>query len=195
MADANVRGDAAPKKRAKWPIVLGALAALIVIFLIVVALQPSDFRVTRSSTISAPPETVYGQVNDFRKWSAWSPWEKLDPAMKRTFEGPAEGVGAVYAWAGNDQVGEGRMTIAESKPGELVRIKLDFLKPFESTSTSEFVFAGEGGGTKVTWSMYGKNDFVGKAFCIFMNMDKMIGADFEKGLAQMKSAAEAAAKP
>lgn len=197
MAEVNARpsSEVEPKKRKKWPIVLGVIAALILLFVVVVAMQPNDFKVSRSATMAATAEVVFAQVNDFHKWNAWSPWEALDPNMKRTFDGSASGTGAVYAWVGNDKVGEGRMTIAESKPSEKIRIDLEFLKPFESKSTAEFTFAPEGGGTKVTWTMFGKNNFIGKAFCLFMNMDKMVGGDFEKGLAQMKSAAEGAPKP
>ena len=166
------------------------LAALFVLFLIVVAMQPSGFRIARSASIAAPPATVFGLVNDFHKWGAWSPWEKLDPALKRTYEGPAAGPGAIYSWTGDKRVGEGRMTILESRASELIRIKLEFLKPFKATNTAEFAFKPEGAGTRVEWTMTGTNNFVFKAFGLFMNMDKMIGADFEKGLAAMKAAAE-----
>jgi uncharacterized protein YndB with AHSA1/START domain len=174
-------------------IVIG-LATVVVVSVVVIGLQPPEFRVTRSATISAPPAEVFARVNDFHNWDDWSPWAKLDPAAKITFDGPGSGTGAVFAWSGNDQVGEGRMTIIESRPHELVRIKLDFIRPFESTSTAEFTFKPEGDGTVVTWSMYGENNFLSKAFCLFMNMDKMIGGDFEKGLAQMKAVTEAAVK-
>jgi len=172
--------------------ILIALAAIIALFLVVVAMQPSDFRIERAATISAPPAAVFAQVNDFHKWEAWSPWEKLDPAMKKNFEGAAAGTGAIYSWIGNSEVGEGRMTITESRPNELIGIKLEFLKPFAATNTTEFVFKPAGDQTAVTWSMFGKNNFMSKAFGLFMNMDKMIGTDFEKGLAQMKVVAETA---
>jgi len=173
-------------------ILVGFLLVVCALFGII-ALQPSDYRVVRSASITAPPETVFGLVNDFRKWESWSPWEKLDPNMKRTFEGSPSGEGAKYGWTGNSDVGEGKMTILESKPGEMVRIQLDFIAPFESTATNEFVFKPEGGGTHVDWVMTGSNNLMSKAMCLFMGgMDKMIGPDFEKGLAQMKSAAEAA---
>jgi len=144
--------------------------------------------------MAAPPATVFAQVNDFHKWEAWNPWAKIDPAMKETYEGAPAGVGAVYTWAGNNEVGTGRMTISESRPGELVRIKMEFLKPFAATHTAEFAFKPEGDGTAVTWSMFGKNDFLAKAMCLFMDMDKMGGGMFEKGLADMKAVAEAAPK-
>jgi len=146
------------------------------------------------ATIGAPAPVVFAQVNDFHNWDAWSPWAKIDPAMKKTHEGAPAGTGAIYTWAGNDQVGEGRMTLTESRPNELVRIKLEFMKPFASTADTEFTFKPAGDQTAVTWSMAGEKNFMAKAFGLFMNMDKMIGDDFEKGLAQMKSVAEAAPK-
>ena len=173
--------------------ILIAVAVLVVAFLVVVALQPSDFRVTRSVVISAPPPVVFGQVNDFHKWEAWSPWEKLDPAMKRTYEGAPAGTGAVYKWVGNSKVGEGKMTLTESRPSDLVRVTLEFVKPFAATSTTEFTFKPEGDGTAVTWTMAGKNGFMAKGMCLFMNMDKMVGGQFEQGLAEMKKVSEASA--
>ncbi len=173
-------------------IILIALAVIVVVFVVIVAVQPSDFRITRSATIAAPPEAVFAQVNGLHNWEAWSPWAKLDPAAKSTYEGPAAGVGAAFTWAGNNKVGEGRMTITESRPNESVRFKLDFLKPFKATNTAEFTFKPEGNQTAVTWSMYGKNSFIGKAVGLFINCDKMVGGQFEQGLAQMKSVAEAA---
>ncbi len=174
--------------------ILIGLVAVVVLFAVIVALQPSDFRVTRSAPVAAPPSVVFAQVNDFHKWEAWSPWAKLDPAAKNSFEGPRAGTGATFRWSGNNEVGEGSMTVTESRPSELIRIKIDFLKPFEASNTAEFTFKPAGGQTQVTWSMYGTNNFIGKAFCLFNNMDKMLGGEFEKGLAQMKVAAEAAAK-
>ncbi len=157
----------------------------------IIALQPTEFKVNRTAVVNAPPESVFGLVNDFKKWESWSPWAKLDPGMKTTFSGPPAGIGAVYSWAGNDEVGEGRMTVLESRANELIRIKLEFIKPFPSVADTEFTFAPANGGTTVQWTMSGENDFMSKAFCFFMGgMDKMVGPDFEKGLAQMKSAAE-----
>ena len=171
--------------------ILIALAVIIVVFLVVVALQPADFSVTRAATIAAPPATVFAQVNDFHQWKAWSPWEKIDPEMQRTYSGEQAGVGAKYAWSGNSDVGEGNMTITKSDPDKLISLKLEFIKPMVSTSDTEFNFEPEGDGTHVTWTMKGKNGFVAKAFCLFMNMDKMIGGQFEEGLANMKQVAEA----
>jgi uncharacterized protein YndB with AHSA1/START domain len=175
--------------------VLVAVAALLVIFVIVVAMQPGTFRVVRSATIGAPAAVVFAQVNDLRRWEAWSPWAKLDPGMKQTYEGPPEGAGAVSAWSGNSKVGEGRMTITESRANELVRLRLDFLRPFKSSSVAELEFKPDGDGTVVTWSMSGDKNFLSKAFCLFADMDKMIGGDFEKGLARLKAVAESSATP
>ena len=174
--------------------ILIALAAIVVVFVVVVAMQPSEFRVARTATISAPAPDVIAQVNDFHNWEAWSPWAKLDPAAKNSFEGPSAGTGAIFRWAGNKEVGEGSMTITESRPSDLIRIKLEFLKPFSATNAAEFAFKPEGNQTAVTWSMAGKNNFISKAICLFMNMDKMVGGKFEEGLAQMKSVVEVSPK-
>ena len=174
--------------------ILIGIAVIIIVFLVVVALQPADFRVTRSVTIAAPAELVFAQVNELKKWEAWSPWAKIDPAMKQTYQGPSAGAGAIYRWTGNNQVGEGSMTITESRPNELIQFKLEFLKPMAGTSTAEFTFKPAGSQTAVTWTMTGKNNFIAKAMCLFMNMDKMVGGQFEKGLAQMKAIAEAASR-
>lgn len=156
----------------------------------VVAMQPAQFEVTRKARINGSPEKVFGMVNDFHKWAAWSPWEKLDPAMKRSFSGAESGAGAMYGWVGNSDVGEGRMTITESTPNQLVRIKLEFIKPFEATNNTEFRFTPVENQTEVEWRMSGENNFISKAFCLVMGgMDKMIGPDFEKGLKQMQAAA------
>src|SRR5262249_2693440 len=184
--------DPAPRRgkmRVLKNILLG-LATAVIVLAVVVGLQPSEFRIARSATISAPPAAVFARVNDFHNWDDWSPWAKLDPACKVTFDGAQAGTGAVFAWSGNNEVGEGRMTITESRPNELVRIKLDFIKPFESTATSEFAFKPEGEQTVVTWTMYGENNYLAKAFCLFMNMDRMLGAEFDKGLARMKAVTE-----
>ena len=171
------------------PILL-ALAFIAIIFIVVIAGRPDEFIVTRATKISAPTEKVFPHVNDFHKWEAWSPWAKLDPACKNSFDDASAGTGAGFSWAGNKKVGEGRMTILESRPGDLIRIKLEFLKPFKATNTAEFTFKPEGDQTVVTWSMTGKNNFFFKVFGLFMNCDNMVGKDFEKGLAAMKSVAE-----
>jgi uncharacterized protein YndB with AHSA1/START domain len=172
--------------------ILIALAAVIIGFVALVAMQPSEFRVERTATIPAPPPTVFAQVNDFHNWDAWSPWAKLDPAAKATFDGTPAGEGAGFAWSGNDQIGEGRMTLTESRPNDLIRINIDFVRPFEGTSFAEFAFRPERDATAVTWSMSGHNNFIARAICLFVNMDKVLGGDFEKGLANLKSVVEQA---
>jgi hypothetical protein len=129
-------------------------------------------------------------VNDFHNWNAWSPWAKIDPAMKQTYEGAPAGTGAIYSWNGDNKVGEGRMTLKESRPNELIRIKLEFMRPFKAINDAEFAFKPDGNQTMVTWSMSGRKNFMFKAFGLFMSMDKMVGGDFEKGLASMKSIVE-----
>lgn len=173
------------------PALLG-LAVVIAAFGAVVATRPGSFVVTRSATIFAPPDRVFPHVNSLRSWTAWSPWEKLDPALKREFEGPESGPGAIYRWQGNKNVGVGSMTISDSQPSELVRIKLEFLKPFAATNDVQFKFEPDGNKTRVTWSMTGNNNFMAKAMHMFMNIDKMVGGQFEKGLANLKSVAETA---
>lgn len=175
--------------------ILIALAAIVVVFVIVASMQPDEFRVERSATISASPAVVFTQVNELRKWDAWSPWAKLDPNAKSTFEGPESGTGAIMGWAGNNQVGEGRMTITESRSNEFIQFKLEFLKPFEATNMAEFQFkADDSNQTVVTWSMSGKNNLLAKAFSLFMDCEKMLGPQFDQGLAQLKAVSEAAGK-
>ncbi|WP_437537621.1 SRPBCC family protein [Sorangium sp. So ce726] len=171
------------------------LVAVVLLFVIVVMTRPSTFRVERSATVAAPPEAVYAQVADFHAWARWSPWEGLDPALKRTYEGPAAGPGASYAWSGNDEVGEGKMTITGAEQPSNVTVRVEFIKPFEATNTALFTFVPAPSGTKVTWAMEGENGFLGKAFGMFMDMDKMVGADFEKGLGAMKQIVESKAAP
>ncbi|MBI2685502.1 MAG: SRPBCC family protein [Acidobacteria bacterium] len=167
------------------------LAAALAILGGVIAMQPDKYTVSRSAEIAAPPADVHAIINDFHKWDGWSPWAKIDPNMKTTFSGPGSGQGASYYWIGNDQVGEGRMTIIESQPPQLVKIKLEFLKPFASNSITDFTVMPAGAGSKVEWTMSGESNFISKAFCLFMGgMDKAIGPDFEKGLTQMKALAE-----
>lgn len=173
--------------------ILGILAILVLVvvgFCIVVAMQPADFKITRSATYTATPEAVFAQINDFHKWNAWSPWAKIDPAMRSTFNGPENGVGSSYYWIGNDEVGEGKMTITASHPSQHIAIDLDFIAPFAAKNVTEFVIKPTGDKTDVTWSMTGKRDFVMKAFCLFFDMDKLVGGDFEKGLVQLKPIVE-----
>jgi len=170
------------------------LAVVIVVFLVVVALQPSEFRIERKADIAAPPAVVFPMLTDFRAWNAWSPWEKLDPNMKKTFSGAPTGKGAVYEWSGNDDVGSGRMEILDVRENQQVSIKLDFLAPFEASNRTEFTLTPTGSGSTLQWVMTGKNSFMSKAFSLFMDMDKMVGSDFEKGLAALKARAEAQAQ-
>ena len=172
-------------------IIVIVVAAVVIGVVIVIALQPAEFRVARSATMAAPAPAVFAQVNDFHKWRAWKPWGKIDPAMEQSYAGARSGTGAIYAWSGNKRVGEGRMTIIESRPSELIRINLEFLKPFAANNTAVFTFKPAGAQTDVTWSMAGKNNFLAKAIHLFMDMDKMVGGQFEQGLASMKSVVEA----
>jgi uncharacterized protein YndB with AHSA1/START domain len=170
-------------------IIVLVLLALIALVLVYAATRPDSFRLERSTTIKAPPDKVFALVNDFRQWGLWSPWEKVDPDLKRTYGGPAAGVGAAYGWEGA-KTGVGHMEIVESTPASLIKIKLDFVKPFEAHNTAEFSFQAEGDGTKVNWAMYGPSPYLSKLMCIFISMDQMVGKDFESGLQQMKAAAE-----
>ena len=170
--------------------ILIALAAIDLIFVVVVALQPSEFQMDRSTTIAAPQADVFAQVNDFHKWEAWSPWAKLDPKAKVAFEGPPEGEGTVMTWSGNSEVGEGKMTLTESRPNELVKTRVDMVKPFAGTSTSDFTFKPEGDQTAVTWSVAAHHNFIEKALCLVMGGKTMMSDLMDKGLAQMKSVVE-----
>jgi hypothetical protein len=174
--------------------ILGGLAALLLVFVAVVATRPDTFSVQRGATLPVTPDVAFALVNDFHRWSEWSPWDKRDPNQKTTHSGSESGTGAIYAWNGNDDVGAGQMTIEESKVNELVRIKLEFLRPFESTSPTTFTFAPAAEGVSVTWTMEGTNNFMGKAFSLFVNMDVMVGRDFDNGLAAMGKIAEAETK-
>jgi hypothetical protein len=156
----------------------------------VAARRPNTFGVRRSAVIDAPPEAIYPHIADFRAWAAWSPYEKLDPAMKKTYSGAASGPGAVYAWEGNGKAGQGRMEITGATVPSRVTIQLDFLKPFEAHNTSSFTLEPRGSRTEVTWAMDGASPFKMKVMGVFMDMDKMIGKDFETGLANLKAIAE-----
>jgi len=176
---------------------LKTLAIIAVVVLVVIAgvliyasTRPDSFRVERSVGIKAPPEKIFPLINDLKAWAAWSPYEKKDPAMKRSFGAVAAGKGATYAWEGDSNVGQGRMEIIESAPTGKVLIKLDFIKPFEAHNTAEFILAPKGDTTSVTWAIYGPSAYVTKVMGLFLNMDTMIGKDFEAGLADLKTAAE-----
>ena len=165
--------------------ILLGLAAFIVIFLIVIAMRPADFRVERSATLAASPVALFEQVNDHHKFTVWNPFMKLDPNVKNTYSGPDTGVGAVCSWDGNSDIGAGSATIIESKPGELVRQRMDWKRPMEGIAIVDFTFKPQGDKTVVTWAMYGKNGFIGKAVSLFMDCDKMCGPPFEQGLADL----------
>lgn len=167
-----------------------AFVVILAVILGVAAIGPDSFSVKRSIAIKAPPEKIIVLINDFHNWGSWSPWEHLDPNMKRTFSGAPSGTGAVYAWKGNDDVGEGRMEIVDQAVPNKVNIKLDFIDPFESSNVTEFTLAPQGDVTTVTWTMSGPMPFVSKIMSVFVSMDKMIGKDFEKGLGTMKAVAE-----
>jgi len=166
------------------------IVVLIAGVLILAATKPGTFRVQRAASIKAPPEKVFALINDFNRWGAWSPWEKKDPAMKRTFGTTTSGKGATYAWEGNKDVGQGRMEIAESVPPSKVALNLDFVKPFEAHNLVEFTLEPKGDATNVTWAMRGDTPYFAKIIHVFINMDKMVGKDFEAGLANLKAIAE-----
>ena len=158
--------------------------------LLFAASRPDSFRIERSATIKAPPEKLYAQVNDLKAWTAWSPWERIDPALKRTYSGPQSGKGAAYAWEGNKDVGVGRMEITDAVSASTITIKLDFLKPFEAHNTAEFTMLPQGNATSVHWVMHGPSNFMSKVMHVFMNIEKMVGKDFEAGLANLKRLTE-----
>lgn len=170
-------------------ILLLILAVGVAVLAVFVAVQPSTFRITRVATLSAPAATVFEQVNDLHKWQTWSPWARIEPEARLTFDGPPAGVGASYAWVGKKN-GVGRMTIFESHPSELIKFKLDFEKPFVAHNISEFTFKSEGSQTVVTWSMTGQNNFISKAFGLIINCDKLVGSQFESGLQNLKAVTE-----
>lgn len=178
-------------KRPKLTYTFLTIVVLIAIFLIYVAMKPAHFHVERTAQIAASPATVFDNVNDLHKWTAWSPYMDLDPNVTQTYAGPQSGVGSSMTWSGNSKAGAGTMTIIESRPSELIRIRIDFLKPFAATDTAIFTFQPEGGQTKTTWAMEGENPFLFKAVDTVMNMDKMVGDDFEKGLSRLKKVSEA----
>ena len=175
--------------------ILIGLVVVIAVFLIIVALRPVDFRVERSATISAPAALLFEQVNDHHKFAVWNPFLKLDPNVKNTYSGPDSGIGAVCSWEGNSKIGAGSATIIESKPGELVRQRMDWKRPMEGTSTVEFTFKNVGDKTVVTWAMYGKNNFMGKIVSLFINCEKMVGPQFEQGLTNLGKVVAASPVP
>jgi uncharacterized protein YndB with AHSA1/START domain len=166
------------------------VVVLIAALLIFAATKPDTFRVQRSASIKAPPEKIFALINNVHSWGSWSPWEKMDPAMKRTHSGAANGKGAVYEWEGNNKVGKGRMEITETSPPSRVTIKLDFIKPFEAHNIAEFTLDATGGSTNVTWAMHGPSPYIAKVMHVFFNMDSMVGKNFETGLTNLKTIAE-----
>jgi uncharacterized protein YndB with AHSA1/START domain len=170
---------------------IGIIVVLLIVgVLLTAATRPDTFIVQRTAVIKAPPDKVFPYINDFERWTAWSPWEKKDPAMKRSYGAAKSGKGAKYAWEGNSEVGQGSMEIAESVAPQRVALRLDFVKPFEAHNNVEFVLKPEGGATRVSWRMEGPVPYLAKIVHLFMNMDKMVGGDFEAGLANLKAAAE-----
>jgi hypothetical protein len=175
--------------------ILIALVVVAAAFVIMVASRPAGFHIERSILVTAPPASVFARVNDLHAWADWSPWEKLDPKMEKTYGGPAVGPGATYAWKSESgKVGQGRMTIEKSNAPALVLVKLEFIKPFTATNMVTFNIDATADGAKVTWAMDGRNGFMGKAFALLMNMDKTVGGDFERGLTGLKAVAESAPK-
>ena len=166
-----------------------AVLLIVAVILVIPAFRPDTFRVQRSATMKAPPEKIAAILTDFHGWAAWSPWEKMDPAMQRTFGGAPKGKGATYAWVGNDKVGQGSMAITDATPSR-VALDLDFVRPFEAHNKVEFALAGKGEATEVTWSMAGPVPYFFRLFHLVMDMDKMVGKDFEAGLANLKTVVE-----
>jgi uncharacterized protein YndB with AHSA1/START domain len=169
------------------------LGVLLAVLAIAVATRPATFAVSRSTVIAAPPEVIFAQIQDLHRWPRWMSYDRMDPAMRRTYEGPALGVGSAYHYV-SDKVGEGRMTVAALRPNERVAIQAQFIKPFAATNQVEFTLRPAPGGVRVTWAMAGRNNLVGKTMSLFIDMDRMIGGDFEKGLADLKTLAEGEAR-
>jgi uncharacterized protein YndB with AHSA1/START domain len=171
-------------------VVIAVLVAGIGAVLAIAATKPDTFRVERSTSIKAPPEKIFPLINDFHEWSGWSPYERKDPAMKKSFSGAPAGKGAIYEWDGDKNVGKGRITIADTAPPNKVVINLDMFSPFEAHNLVEFTLAPKGDTTDVTWTMNGQTPFLAKVVHVFLDMDKMVGGDFEAGLASLKTIAE-----
>jgi hypothetical protein len=170
--------------------ILLILAIVLIAFAVFIQSRPAAFSVQRSATMAAAPEKIFPHLNDFHLWDAWSPWNELDAQMQKTYSGSPSGVGAVYEWKGNDDVGSGRMTVTEAVPNEKVAIRLEFFKPMEATNPTTFTIVPQGAQSTVTWRMEGQNGFIGKAFSVFVDMDAMVGKDFDKGLAKLKAVVE-----
>lgn len=171
-------------------IALVVILLAIALLLVIAATRPDQFRIERSATIQASPERIFPYINDLHRWQAWSPYEKKDPAMQRSFEGPPSGLGATYGWNGNKNIGSGRMEICASVPSSRVNLKLDFFTPFKASNTAEFVLEPQGESTRITWSMQGRSNFTNKLMGLVFNFDKLVGKDFEDGLVNLRSLAE-----
>jgi hypothetical protein len=176
---------AAPRKKSLLKRIVAGLMIVLIIFFGIVSMQPAEFKIERTRKINATSAAVFPHVNDFHQWNEWSPWAKIDPSMETKYEGAPEGEGAIYRWKGNNEVGEGVMTITKSRPNELIDLNLEFVKPFAASNVAEFTFKPDGNQTDVTWTMTGHKNFMMKAVHLFMNMDKLVGSDFEKGLSQL----------
>jgi hypothetical protein len=170
--------------------ILAGVAILLALILIYAAFKPGEFHVQRTLSMQASSEKIFPLINDYHNWSSWSPYERLDPNMKRTLSGPPSGQGAIYEWSGNNKAGAGRMEITQSVPSSKIAIKLDFSKPFEGHNIAEFTLQPKGNSTDVTWAMSGPMPYAAKVMTTFINMDKMVGNEFETGLANMKAVAE-----
>jgi uncharacterized protein YndB with AHSA1/START domain len=171
-------------------LILIVIVVAVVVALVIAATRPDTFRIERTASIKAPAERVFALINDFHRWGVWSPWEQIDPALKRSFSGPSSGKGAMYAWEGNNKVGSGSMEITEASPPGKIVIKLDFIKPFEGHNIAEFTLVPGGDSTSVTWAMYGPVPYMAKIMQMFFSMDRMVGGQFEQGLANLRAAAE-----
>lgn len=166
------------------------VAVVIGVSFVVIAMQPDTFAIERTETIAAPPAAVFAEINDLQKWDAWSPWKELDPKAKMTFSNPTSGKGAKFTWSGNDNIGEGSLTILESRPNELVELEQAFVRPMEGKTRMEFSLKDHADGTQVRWLMDGTNDFFGKAMCLVMDMDACVGTEMAKGLGKLKKLVE-----
>jgi len=171
-----------------WVVLL--VVILVAALLIYGALQPAAFSVVREADYNAPAEQVFAQLNDFRNWSGWSPWEKMDPDLKRKFGDKSAGVGAEYSWIGNKKVGEGNMEITESEPSKRMQLDLNFIKPFQASNVTEFTLTPHGSGTHLKWEMRGNRPFMFRVMGMFFSMDKIVGGDFEKGLVNLRGIVE-----
>jgi len=169
---------------------VGLVALAVAVVLVLALLQPGEVHVERQTEIAATPAAVYGRINDLHRFTEWSPWAKLDPAMKTSFEGPSSGVGASYSWSGNRNVGKGRLTITDSLPDAQVGMRLEFIEPFAATNQVLFTLSPSAGGTRVSWAMSGRNDFMSKLGSVFIDVEDMLGGEFETGLASLKALAE-----